>query len=150
MKIFKKAMALFLAMLMILAVAPVSAFADEANDTKITVTFDANGGTCETDALIYSIGAEFGYLPACEAREGYEFLGWYTEDGELISETALVAFNEDTTLYAHWEDLNATELNPFAFIGKFFEAIGNILRLVVQFLENMFSGTGNDALEQIK
>ena len=79
-----------------------------------------------------------------------EFLGWYTEDGELISETSLVAFNEDITLYANWEDLNATELNPFAFIGKFFESIGNILRLVVQFLENMFSGTGNDALEQIK
>lgn len=87
MKNLKKAMALFLAMLMILAVSPVSAFADEAD-----------------------------VLP----------------DADLS------------------EDTNTETLNPFALIGKFFENIGNILRLVVQFLENMFSGTGNDALEQIK
>lgn len=87
MKVLKKAMALFLAMLMVLAVAP-SAFAEEAE----VVVPDAD-----------------------------------------VSEDA------------------AEEVNPFAFIGMFFESIASILRSVVQFLENMFSGSaGNDALENLK
>lgn len=87
MKNLKKAMALFLAMLMVLAVAPVSVFAEEAD---------------------------------------------------------IVAPDADVS-----EDTNAETLNPFALIGKFFEMIGETLRLVIEFLENMFTGTGNDALEQL-
>ena len=83
----KKAIALLLAMLMILAVAPVSAFAEEA------------------DVIV-------------------------VENDEI--------------------DTEAGSLNGFTLIGSFFESIANVIRLVVQFLENMFSGTGNDALEQIK
>lgn len=85
MKALKKAMALFLAMLMILAVTPVSVFAEEAD------------------------------VPAADAPI----------------------------------DESEEALNPFSLIGKFFETIGNVIRLVVEFLENMFSGTGNDALEQL-
>lgn len=86
MKVLKKVTALFLAMLMILAVAP-SAFADEVIEPDVEISEDA-----------------------------------------------------------------ATEsVNPFAFIGMFFETLAGILRNVVDFLENMFSGTsGNDALEQLK
>ena len=86
MKVLKKVTALFLAMLMILAVAP-SAFADEVIEPDVEISEDA-----------------------------------------------------------------ATEsVNPFSFIGMFFETLAGILRNVVDFLENMFSGTsGNDALEQLK
>lgn len=84
----KKAIAMLLAMLMILAVAPVSAFAEEADVIVENEEIDADAST-ET-------------------------------------------------------------LNGFSLIGGFFETIANVLRLVVQFLENMFSGTGNDALEQMK
>lgn len=87
MKNFRKTIALFLSMLMILAVAPISAFAEEA-----VVTPDAEAG----------------------------------------------------------EDANTETLNPFALIGKFFEAIGETLRIVIEFLQNMFAGTGNDALDQMK
>lgn len=91
MKVLKKAMALFLAMLMVLAVAP-AAFAEEAVEEEIVV-------------------------PDVEAPE------------DAATET----------------------VNPFAFIGMFFESLANILRSVVTFLENMFSGaSGNDALEQLK
>lgn len=87
MKVLKKAMALFLAMLMVLAVAP-AAFAEEAEVV----------------------------VPDVETPE-------------------------DT----------AETVNPFAFIGMFFETLAGILRNVVAFLENMFSGgSGNDALEQLK
>ena len=90
MKNIKKAIALLLSMLMILAVAPVSVFAEDA--------------------------------------------------GVVVEEDVL-----DTDA-----DASASELNGFTLIGGFFEAIANVLRLVVQFLENMFAGTGNDALEQMK
>ena len=90
MKKFTKAIALFLSILMILAVAPVSVFAEEA-----VVDADVN---VETEAE---------------------------------------------------EDAEAETLNPFSLIGKFFESIGETLRIVVEFLMNMFSGTGNDALDQM-
>lgn len=89
MKIFKKAMALFLAMLMILAVSPVSAFAEEAE--------------------------------------------------EIVPDAGT---NEET---------NTETLNPFSLFGQFFENIGKLLRLVIQFLNSLFTGTGgDDALEQLK
>ena len=89
MKKMKKAIALLLSMLMILAVAPVSVFAEDA--------------------------------------------------GVVVEEDVL-----DT-------DASADGLNGFTLIGGFFEALANVLRLVVEFLGNMFSGTsGNDALEQLK
>lgn len=87
MKNFRKAIALFLSMLMILAVAPISVFAEEA-----AVTPDAESG----------------------------------------------------------EDTNTEALNPFSLIGKFFEMFGETLRIVLEFLQNMFTGTGNDALDQLK
>lgn len=88
MKKFRKAIALFLSMLMILAVAPVSAFAEEAD---------------------------------------------------------IVAPDADLS-----EDTETETLNPFSLIGKFFEMIGETLRIVIEFLQNMFTGSGNDALDQIK
>ena len=91
MKNIKKAIALLLSMLMILAVAPVSVFAEE----EAVVEPDVN---VETEAE---------------------------------------------------EDAEAETLNPFSLIGKFFESIGETLRIVVEFLMNMFSGTGNDALDQM-
>ena len=91
MKNVKKAIALLLSMLMILAVAPVSVFAEDA--------------------------------------------------GVVVEEDVL-----DTDA-----DASADGLNGFTLIGGFFEALANVLRLVVEFLGNMFSGTsGNDALEQLK
>ena len=94
MKKFTKAIALFLSMLMILGVAPVSVFAEEA-------------------------------VVAPEA------------DVEADAEVEVE------------EEAGAETLNPFSLIGKFFESIGETLRIVVEFLMNMFSGTGNDALDQM-
>lgn len=87
MKKFRKAIALFLSMLMILAASPVSVFAEEAD---------------------------------------------IVPDADLS------------------EDTETETLNPFSLIGKFFEMIGETLRIVIEFLQNMFTGSGNDALDQIK
>ena len=59
-----------------------------------TVVFDANGGTVETPAKDYILGAKYGSLPV-PARTGYTFLRWVTEDGVEVeaTDTARSALN---------------------------------------------------------
>lgn len=47
----------------------------------------------------------YGELPT-PTREGYVFLGWYTEatEGEQITESSRYNINGNQTLYAHWEN----------------------------------------------
>ena len=51
-----------------------------------TVVFDANGGTVETPAKDYILGAKYGSLPV-PARTGYTFLRWLTGDGVEVEAT---------------------------------------------------------------
>ena len=48
-------------------------------------------------------GSIYGVLPTA-IREGYEFLGWYTEPegGTKINENDTVTLESSQTLYAHW------------------------------------------------
>ena len=74
---------------------------------KYKVTYDANGGTCETQQ-------NWGYenssvtLPT-PTRTGYKFAGWYTEpsDGTKIIGTTYTP-NTNITMYAHWEAISYT------------------------------------------
>ncbi len=64
------------------------------------VTLDAGIGFCAAPCKDYNYGAPYGILP--EARlDGATFLGWYTEEDELITSDMLV--KGDITLYAHYE-----------------------------------------------
>ncbi len=116
----------------------------------IKVTFDPGNGTCPVSSKIYAVDLDFGELPECDPREGFEFLGWYTATDSLVTESTAVSYYEDITLYAKWENLNKLDDHPFAFIGRFFERIGDLLRMVFEFLENMFTGDGNSDLEELK
>ncbi len=64
-----------------------------------SVSFDAAGGSASLNAAEVAAGDALGSLPEAK-REGYEFAGWYTEDGQLVTEGFVV--EEDTVLYAHW------------------------------------------------
>ena len=116
----------------------------------ITVTFDAGNGSCPVNTQLCAVGLSFGTLPECDEREGFDFLGWYTEDNVLVTADTIVSFNEDITLYAKWENLNQIDTHPFAVIGRFFERIGELMRSVFQFLENLFTGNGNNELENLQ
>lgn len=116
----------------------------------IKVTFDPGNGTCPVGSKIYPVDLDFGTLPECDEREGFEFLGWYTATDSLVTENTAVSYYEDITLYAKWENLNKLDDSPFAVIGRFFERIGELMRSVFEFLENLFTGSGNDELENIK
>ena len=71
-------------------------------DTSVTISFNANGGSTPVNVSLYDIGATYNYLPT-PARSGYAFAGWYT----AVSGGTKVAIGDtvpsvDTTLYAHW------------------------------------------------
>ncbi len=69
-----------------------------------TVTFDANGGVCDTDMRIYSYGETYGPLPV-PVRAGYTFLGWFTSatSGTQKNDTDTVKLSANIRLYAHWK-----------------------------------------------
>ena len=89
------------------------------------VTFDANGGT-PTDYPVMSVykteKLNANDLAAINdpTRTGYNFTGWYTEDGKDgkrfdVNNTAIT---EDTTLYARWEfDPDAPSCHPLTVTG---------------------------------
>ena len=68
--------------------------------TTCTVTFDANGGTCDTASATTSAG-KLASLPEA-AREGYVFNGWYTAQTGGDKITTDTAFSANTTVYAQW------------------------------------------------
>lgn len=70
------------------------------------ITFDANGGTTDLNAMDMAIGTTLDTLPEA-SREGYIFTGWYTEDGQKVNGGYEV--DGKTTFYAQWT--NATDLD---------------------------------------
>lgn len=77
--------------------------------TSCKVTFDANGGTVETESINVTYGQAYGELPV-PVRPGYEFSGWYTEkeEGTLVEETTIVTALSEQTLYAIWTPVEYT------------------------------------------
>ena len=68
-----------------------------------TVTFDANEGSVTETSRKVAEGTAIGTLPK-PTRDGYSFLGWFTEaeGGTQISSSTVVA--GDVAFYAHWTD----------------------------------------------
>ena len=79
---------------------------EEAKPTEYTITLDANGGVCDTASL--TSNGEAVKLPAA-TKEGYTFLGWFTqkEGGEKFTTDYVPA--GDVTLYAQYEEAKPTE-----------------------------------------
>lgn len=74
------------------------------------VTFDANEGRLsaeEAERTIYA-GDTYGTLPI-PTRRGYDFTGWFTEDGTQILAETVFTGSGNLTLYAHWD------YNPYAY-----------------------------------
>lgn len=73
---------------------------------KYTVTLDENGGS-EVNDIEVICNHPYSNLPIT-TRQGYTFIGWYTElsEGILISDTVIVEEPYYTILYARWEKQN--------------------------------------------
>ena len=65
------------------------------------ITFDANGGQCDTTSMYTDTAGKLSALPT-PTRGGYTFDGWFTEQSGGTVVTAETVYNADTTLYAHW------------------------------------------------
>ena len=86
--------------------------------TEFIITLDANGGRISSDESQIQLkkGDKYGTL-AEPVREGYKFLGWYTEPegGSRVKSTTKFSGADDQVLYAHWEYMPA---EYWAFILK--------------------------------
>ena len=80
-----------------------------------TITFDANRGTCTVSSI--DTDGKIENLPVA-TRDGYTFLGWFTNTtgGEQI--TTETVFETSTTVYAQWEELNKSLLGDINGDGK--------------------------------
>lgn len=74
-----------------------------------TVTFDANGGapTPEAQTVPHKGQIDESSVQAPE-REGYDFIGWYTERESGVHYVLSNAVMHDLTLFAHWKENELT------------------------------------------
>lgn len=96
----------------VLAQADHSLYAHWTVKAEFLLTFDPNGGRISPYSAQKTVyfGEIYADLPT-PIRDGYTFLGWYTEPigGEALKSTDIVSLLDDTTVYAHWE------YNPYAY-----------------------------------
>lgn len=76
---------------------------DNGSAGEITVTFDANGGTVDTESKVVGEDGKLAELPTPTRTGKYSFKGWYTKTsgGERVTVDTL--FEESTTVYAQWK-----------------------------------------------
>lgn len=74
-------------------------------ETGHLIVFYAGEGQCDTFSLRTGADGKLTELPTA-TRAGYNFLGWYTEDGTQI--TTETVFTGDAIVYAEWEGIPAT------------------------------------------
>ena len=81
----------------------ITLYARWTKEVTYTVTFDANGGECNTKTIELINNVKYGTLPV-PIRSEYKFDGWYTEKNGGKKITASSIFNESKsiTLYAKW------------------------------------------------
>ena len=70
--------------------------------SQYTITWDLGDGDTETTSQIYG---EKLVLPTQPLKDGYTFLGWFTdaEDGEQVTGDTIFTGTGPATYYAHWE-----------------------------------------------
>ncbi len=67
-----------------------------------TVTFNANGGTVDVSSIDVANGGTIGPLPV-PTREGFKFIGWFTDLEFTEQVTPSYKPAGDKTIYARWE-----------------------------------------------
>ncbi len=70
-----------------------------------TVTFETDGGVCDTVTKTVTYNESYGVLPA-PIKSGNVFVGWYTalQGGESVKDTVIVKVTQNQKLYAHWAE----------------------------------------------
>ena len=75
----------------------------ESGNTKVNVTFDANGGAVSPASKSYTVGKTYGSFPTA-SKSGSTFDGWWTSaSGGTKVTTSSTVSTSITRLYAHWK-----------------------------------------------
>ncbi|MBP1566102.1 MAG: InlB B-repeat-containing protein [Oscillospiraceae bacterium] len=71
---------------------------------KYTITFNTNGGSCDTTSKSVTYNSTYGDLPT-PTRTGHVFKGWFTAEsgGTQITKDSKVTITANQTLYAQWK-----------------------------------------------
>ena len=73
---------------------------DDTPNKFCYLKFDGNGGSCQVDIAFYLEGGIYDPLYDAEHKDGYYFLGWYTDAGERITSATVV--KEELSVHAEW------------------------------------------------
>lgn len=65
------------------------------------ISLDPNGGECDVSYILMESGQSAGDLPV-PTRTGYQFTGWYMEDGSQLTSSYIGNVGESTTATAGW------------------------------------------------
>jgi len=79
----------------------------DSGDVKYTIKFDSNGGSNVVSKIVNKNGVV--EVPAAPAREGYKFVGWYTDKALTIPYNFETKVTKSFTLYAKWEEVKTPE-----------------------------------------
>ena len=66
-----------------------------------TITFNANGGNASATSATTGTDGKLASLPTA-TRDGYSFMGWFTQPNGGSRITTDTVFNSSTTVYARW------------------------------------------------
>lgn len=69
--------------------------------SKVTISFDPNGGKTKTKTKTAITYSPYGTLPT-PTKKGYTFTGWYTEKSGGTKVESSSEVDKEITLYAHW------------------------------------------------
>lgn len=89
---------------------PANTTASKTYATQLTLTFDANGGTCNTSSATayYNVSLrDSGFVFPYPTKSGYMFSGWYQNTSFVGAKLSLDSvFTTNCKFYAKWEDQN--------------------------------------------
>lgn len=89
----------------VVTVIPANASASKTYAVKVALTFDANGGTCDTSTLSVYYGIKLSdqnvTLPTA-SKTGFSFDGWYESTTSTVKYLTTSIFTSATTLYARY------------------------------------------------
>ena len=89
---------------------PANTTASKTYATRLTLTFDANGGTCNTTSATayYNVSLhDSGFVFPYPTKSGYMFSGWYQNTSFVGTKLSLDSvFTTNCKFYAKWEEKN--------------------------------------------
>lgn len=101
------------------------------------IIFDYNNETGFTQSAVTNSNNQLERLPIPE-RSGFKFIGWFTEADEGEAVTTTTTFSSNTTIFAHWEEIEepdtSKEITSIQIPESLAMKVGDTARVEVTFV----------------